>query len=416
MRPFRSFLFLLIFLVCLTWIFNIFPVKELISGKSEPEVAAAEIIKDTLEVLAEPAATDPLASFLDSLNGSKGQVRILYYGDSQVEGDRMTFYLRQLLRKGRGGTGPGLFQPVMTVMYTKTIWLRSSPNWKKYNYLSFKSGELNHNSLGPFMSVCRFLPDGVTSKVTQKASVRIKPSIYADKASSAWESLRIFYSLAKGKVKVAVKDNENQLFADTLTTGKGVHELTCGIQGTQDLTIEFEGRVSPDIFGISIESKKGVIVDNIPQRGSAGLEFTMVDRDNLKEIYGILSPDLIILHYGLNIVKNVRIDYSYYKSGLSRQIMALKKAAPSTPVLVIGVTDMARSNGDTIKSYANIPAIIKAQKEAATESGAAFWDSYSAMGGSRSIVEWAEKKPPLAEGDLCSFHISRSRYAGNDAE
>jgi D-alanyl-lipoteichoic acid acyltransferase DltB (MBOAT superfamily) len=83
--------------------------------------------------------------------------------------------------------------------------------------------------------------------------------------------------------------------------------------------------------------------------------------------------------------------------------MALKEAAPSTPVLVIGVTDMARNNGDTITSYANIPAIIKAQKEAAMESGAAFWDSYSAMGGSRSIVEWAEKKPPLAEGDFVHF-------------
>jgi len=409
MRPFRSFLFLLIFLVCLTGIFNIFPVKGLISGKSEPEVSAAAIITDRSEITAEPAATDPLTSFLDSLNRSKGQVRILYYGDSQVEGDRMTFYLRQLLRDGRGGTGPGLFQPVMTVMYTKTIWLRSSPNWKRYNYLSFKSGEISHNSLGPFMSVCRFLPDGVTSKIPQKANVRIKPSVYADKASSSWESLRIFYSLAKGKVRVAVKDDDNQLFTDTLTTGKGVHELTCGIQGTQDLTIEFVGRVSPDIFGISIESKKGVIVDNIPQRGSAGLEFTMVDRDNLKEIYGILSPDLVILHYGLNIVKNVRIDYTYYKSGLSRQIKALKEAAPSSPVLVIGVTDMARSIRDTITSYANIPAIIKAQKEAATESGAAFWDSYSAMGGSRSIVEWAEKKPPLAEGDFVHF-----TYTGAD--
>ncbi len=55
----------------------------------------------------------------------------------------------------------------------------------------------------------------------------------------------------------------------------------------------------------------------------------------------MLSPDLIILHYGLNIVKNVRSDYSYYRKGLIRQIALLKEVAPSTPVLVIGVTDMA---------------------------------------------------------------------------
>ena len=32
----------------------------------------------------------------------------MYYGDSQIEGDRMTSYLRQALRTGHGGTGPGL--------------------------------------------------------------------------------------------------------------------------------------------------------------------------------------------------------------------------------------------------------------------------------------------------------------------
>jgi D-alanyl-lipoteichoic acid acyltransferase DltB (MBOAT superfamily) len=117
----------------------------------------------------------------------------------------------------------------------------------------------------------------------------------------------------------------------------------------------------------------------------------------------MLSPDLIILHYGLNIVKNVRSDYTYYKSGLVRQLTVLKEMAPSTPVLLIGVTDMAQGEGDSIRSYANIPAIVRAQQEAALEAGAAFWDSYSAMGGSRSIVKWAGKKPPLAQSDYVHF-------------
>ena len=73
----------------------------------------------------------------------------------------------------------------------------------------------------------------------------------------------------------------------------------------KNILIEFEGRVSPDIYGLSIESDTGIIVDNIPQRGSAGLEFTMVNRENLTESLQKLAPDLIILHYGLNIVKNI---------------------------------------------------------------------------------------------------------------
>ena len=104
-----------------------------------------------------------------------------------------------------------------------------------------------------------------------------------------------------------------------------------------------------------MKAETGVIVDNIPQRGSAGLEFTMVDRENLAESYRKLSPDLFILHYGLNIVKNVRDDYSYYQKGLVRQLSLLKEISPSTPVLLVGVTDMAEQNGDSIKSYQQYP-------------------------------------------------------------
>ena len=399
MRPFRSFLLLLIFLVCLTWIFDILPYKDLIDRHSAPAITNTTVIFDTTPVL---EVSDPLASFIDSLQHSRGQVRIIYYGDSQVEGDRITFYIRQLLRETRGGTGPGLFLPVMPVMYTKTLWIKSSDNWERHNYLSYKAGELKHNNLGPFMAICSFLPEGLAVQTPEKAQIRIRPSNFADSSAAFFDRLRIFYSLCNGKVNISVS-GDYLLLSDTLRTGPGIMELSCDLNGADDIKIGFEGKISPDIYGISIESKKGIIVDNIPQRGSAGLEFTLVGRDNLKTLYGMLSPDLIILHYGLNIVKNVRSDYSYYKSGIIRQLAVLKEVAPATPVLIIGVTDMAQGVGDSIRSYSNIPAIIKAQREAATEAGAAFWDSYSAMGGSLSIVEWAGKKPPLAQSDYVHF-------------
>ena len=178
----------------------------------------------------------------------------------------------------------------------------------------------------------------------------------------------------------------------------------------KDIVIEFEGRESPDIYGISLESKTGVIVDNIPQRGSAGLEFTMVDRNNLKESYKLLAPDLIVLHYGLNIVKNLSDNYSYYRKGLTRQLNLLREIAPAAAILVVGVTDMASNDGDTIRSYPNIPYIIEAQKKAAKEAGAAFWDSYSAMGGKSSIITWAQKETSTCSKRLCTLYICGSRY------
>ncbi len=432
MRPFRSFLLLLLLLACLTGLCYFFPgskifprlpglfpnISHLIAEQETPHVQShaikrtgdtvinhkvdSAIIADTTAYLA-LKAKNILSPFIDSLRESKRQVRIMYYGDSQIEGDRITSFLRHALREGRNGTGPGLFLPVMPVMYTKSIWLKSSASWGRYNYLSYKAGEISHNRLGPFMAICRFLPPGEISSSPEKAWVQIRPSKFADSSSAKYDQLRIFYSNPAGRVGYSVTADNIRIFTDSLNISSEVNEADCNLNGAKDIIIEFQGKVSPDIYGISIESSDGIIVDNIPQRGSAGLEFTMTDKQNLREIYEKLQPDLIILQFGLNIVKNVRNDYSYYKRGLYRQIERVKEVAPGASVMVIGVTDMASGEGDSLESYRNIPSIIRSQKEAADDAGAIFWDSYSAMGGQSSIISWSKKKPPLAQTDYVHF-------------
>jgi len=432
MRPLRSFLLLLIFLACFTGLHYIIPANHLFpsiyefvpsglinslkSGSKNIDTIVIELTDTTkmrsadtitsiasFQTIPEKLSDYPLQRFLDSLRYSEGQVRVIYYGDSQIEGDRVTSFLRQTLRRERGGTGPGLFLPLMPVMYTKSVWLNSSSNWKRYNYLSYKTKEISHKKLGPFMAICRYLPEGVTTSDPEKAFVKIRPSNVADSASAVYDILRIFYENKEGKVHVIVKGDGQKLIEDTLTTGMGYNEIKCQLYGARNILIEFEGCVSPDIYGISIESETGVVVDNIPQRGSAGLEFTMVDRENLMESYNKLSPDLFVLHYGLNIVKNIKDNYSYYQKGLVRQISLLKEISPLTPILVVGVTDMAANEGDSVKSYSNIPAIVEAQKRATLKADVTFWNSYLAMGGKSSIIKWEQKKPPLAQKDFIHF-------------
>jgi alginate O-acetyltransferase complex protein AlgI len=432
MRPFRSFLLLLLLITCLTGLYYIAPgklnlpgLKDFIPGSLTDLLLEKDtipfrrvtpvaqkiipVIPDSAKVLVSDSTisksrpSNPLKSAIDSLQFSKGQVRIMYYGDSQIEGDRITSYLRQYLRKEKGGTGPGLFLPLMPVMYTKSVFIRASSNWKRFNYLSYKNGEIGNRDLGPFMTLCRYLPTGTRSDEPVKATIRIVPSEFADSATSVYEKLRLFYSNTQDLVNLKIRDRDKQIFQDTLTTETGIRELAIDLKKSKDIRIEFEGFVSPDIYGLSIESEKGVVVDNIAQRGSAGMEFTMVGKENLKEIYKKLTPDLFILHYGLNIVRNIREDYSYYEEGLFRQLLLLREICPESPVLVISLTDMAFTEGDSIKSYPNIPKIRDAQKRAAEKAGVAFWDSYEAMGGKYSSVKWAEKKLPLVQKDYVHF-------------
>ncbi len=422
MRPVRSFLFIAIFFACLAGLYILLPgrerFEEFISG-SGPSVfheadndSSPTEGNDSLSVIfnTEPLSTKPvgpLLPFIDSLKYSRGQVRVMYYGDSQVEGDRISGKLRELLREEGGGTGPGLFLPVMPVMYTESIWIQSSSNWNRYTYVSYNDGVISNNRFGPLMVKCRYLAEGDSVDNQVKATVKVKPSNLADTATACFERLRIFYNCEDGPVSVNVVAGNTLLLKDTLPVAPGVHETGCELYGVSQITIEFEGRYSPDIYGISIESDTGVVVDNIPLRGSAGLEFTMVDNATLNEWMDMLQPDLIVLQYGLNIVRNVRDEYSYYRRGIVRQIDVIKRASPAVPVLIVGVTNMADVVGDSIKPFDNIKEISRAQKEAAEETGAVFWDAYEEMGGSGSVADWVAKR-------LMQTDYTHLTYAGAD--
>jgi alginate O-acetyltransferase complex protein AlgI len=444
MRPVRLFLLLLVFLICFIGLHYLVPAKQLfpsigdfiparvldsftgagaepgnlpgidsmvVSNDSDsfPDTTSYEIfVVDTISPVT-ATEDEPLERFMDTLKYSEGQTRIIYYGDSQIEGDRMTSYLRMSLRKISGGSGPGMFLPVMPIMYTKTTAIRSSPNWKRYNYLSYRNKEISHRKFGPFMTICRYLPEGQPSATAVKAWVRVKPAMNADSSASVYDILRIFYRNTEGYVNVVVRADGREVLNDSLVKADAISELSCTLGKASEVVVEFSGMVSPDIYGISIESLNGLVIDNIPQRGSAGLEFTMVDRSNLAESFRLLEPDLVILHYGLNVVKSLRKDYTYYEKGLAMQLDHLKQLLPGVPVILMGLTDMASREGDTIRSYANIPSIIAAQEKATAGNEAIFWNAWSVMGGNASIIRWSEMKPPLAQKDL--VHLT---YEGAD--
>lgn len=357
-----------------------------------------------------PESSQLAPNFSDAINSDSGQVRIMFFGDSQLEGDRISSYVRTRLQNEMGGSGPGLLQPLMPVMYTRTVEIRSSSNWKRYNYLSYREGSLPHRKIGPFMSVCRFIAPDSVSQTPLTANVRITPSVFSSEQAAKYNQLRLFYGNLNGSCSITVSSPENVIATETLQTGEGPFELPIALNGISDLRIRFSGNSSPDVYGFSIESETGVIVDNIPHRGSAGLEFTMADRQNLQNLFRMLNPDLIVLHYGLNVVRNVRQDYTYYQKGLERQFQLIRDICPSADIVMMGLTDMADNFAGTFTSFPNIEAIRDAQREAASVKGVKFWDAYSAMGGKNSILKWVNLNPPLAQKDYT--HLT---YTGSDS-
>lgn len=387
---------------------NELPVSNIVDNKADtikptPPVPETKVTADSQQI--------PLALLRERFNGSDTSlIRIMVFGDSQLEGDRITSRLRTILQEKHGGSGPGLLQPLMPVLYTKTVEIRPAGSWKRYTYLSWRDGEISHRRLGPFMSFCRFLPPDSVSNRTVTASVRVTPSVFASERGAVYDRLRLFYGNLNGYCEISVDAAGLTIAADSLIRGEGPFEYSVDAGGCSDIRITFTGTGSPDIYGFSLESSAGVIVDNIPHRGSAGLEFTLTDAGFLRDMIGMLEPDLIVLHYGLNVVRNVREDYSYYQRGLERQFALLKEVSGGSVILLAGVTDMAASDAGVVRSYPNIDNIRDAQKLAAEASGVIFWDAFAAMGGESSIVRWVEHTPPLAQKDYTHFS-----YAGSDS-
>ena len=93
---------------------------------------------------------------LSTVSSKREKLSILHYGDSQIEGDRMTSYIRQKIQLQFGGTGPGLI-PAMDVYNSFTFKQNYSDNFKRYT--CFGGASLKSAKYGVMASASRFTPE-----------------------------------------------------------------------------------------------------------------------------------------------------------------------------------------------------------------------------------------------------------------
>ncbi len=341
---------------------------------------------------------------LIAIRDKNGSARILHYGDSQIEGDRITSFIREYLQNEFGGKGPGLLLPGMVVPITVSVNTKSSKNWKLFTWKEVKDSIINHNSLGVMLQFSGFTnsthsgPADTSAKI---ASFNIRPTSVCQVHARSYDLCKILYGNNKVPVNLQIKSNGSPVTTDTLKTiTTGYISKTYKLESPEQVEFIFGGAASPDLYGIALDGSYGVAMDNIPLRGSAGLEFTQTDRAMLKKMYNDLNVSLVMLQFGVNIAPNIVESYSYYERAFYRQLKLLKQIKPDLSIIVMGISDMARKENDQVVSYPNLEKIRNAQKNAAFRAGCAFWDSYEAMGGAGSMTGWVFSDPPLARKDF----------------
>lgn len=361
-----------------------------------------------------------LNRFFDKLH-TDSLVRIMHYGDSQLEGDRITAFLRNKFQTKFGGSGLGLRPALQPYDYIFSAVQENSENWKRYPAYGKVDSLVEHNRYGVMGAFSRFAPPAsdtlpFVDSAFYEAQLSITKSKIAYKKTQQYKKWRMFYGNAKRPVNFYLFANDSLILKDTLQENLDYGVVSCILPDSTDgISMRFEGLDSPDIYGIELAGTSGIIVDNIALRGSSGVFFTKTDFANSTKMYRDLNPALIILQFGGNVMPYIKDKKAVdnYGRWFGNQIRRLQQSCPEAAILVVGPSDMSTKEKDKYVTYEYLPDVVAALKKAALSNGSAYWDMYQAMGGHNSMPGWVNADPELARPDYVHFSSKGARLIAN---
>lgn len=353
-----------------------------------------------------------LFAFFDALLAAKNNqvnFHILHYGDSQIESDRMTGYLRQKWQESFGGSGPGLLSPVPIAPSAAVVQSQSS-NWKRYTTYGYEDEKTPHNQFGAMCSFGRFSPfknaADITSSDTLEAWIELRPSGMAQPLAKRFTQATLTFGKHQAPLQIQLLINDSLLETRSFDPSTSLIKSTWNIGYTPSkLKFVFRGADSPDVQHLFLEGAAGVRMSNVALRGSSGTVFKKMNSSELSTQYANWNTQLIILQFGGNSVPYVKStgEATAFGNYFKAQIQHLKKLAPNASFVVIGPSDMSTSVDGVFTSWPGVSLVRDAMKEAAFSENCGFWDMYEVMGGQNSMVSWVSNDPPYAGPDYTHF-------------
>ncbi len=347
--------------------------------------------------------------------------RIMHYGDSQIEGDRITAFVRNKLQVRFGGTGVGLRPAVQPYDYVFSARQQSSDNWKRFPIYGKVDSTITHDRYGVMGAFSRFappVPDSLPFRdsILYQAELTISQTDISFRRTREYEQLRLFYGNSRSPVLLNILARGDTVSTDTLKANLDYGTMECTLpDSTNSVTLAFSGYDSPDIYGIELASQKGIIMDNIALRGSSGTIFTKANFAHSLEMYKDLNPELFILQFGGNVMPYIQDNAAIRRYGrvFASQIKRIRQLCPDAAVIVIGPSDMSTKVKDKYVTYDHLPDVVRTLQKVAIDNGCAYWDMYKAMGGHNSMPSWVNADPELASPDYVHFTSKGARLIAN---
>lgn len=328
-------------------------------------------------------------------NSAQKSTHILYYGDSQIEEDRFSGYIRAKLQQTYGGSGCGLL-PMMPISQWIYPRISFSENWYKWDCYADAAKPNEYYGI----SAQTFMID--FDKGAAKWNLRCNTSSYA--ANCLFNKLVLYYGKANEPIKTKFI-NKNELISEEILYTQNIFDKKVfPIKNNEEITFEFEGFESPYFYGVSLENfNNGVYVDNISLRGSSGTFFHNIPRELLKNFFEELNVSMIILQFGGNVMPMIDSEEKAKQYGdyINYQLKIIKNINPQIPILFIGPADMSVNIDGVMQTHPYLERVIYYIRNAVLNNGYIFFDMYKAMGGKNSMPVWVQEN--LAAKDYIHF-------------
>lgn len=326
------------------------------------------------------------------------QVRIAVFGDSFIEADIFTADLREMLQKRFGGCGVGFVAITSATNGFRPTVRHTFGGWESHAV----TDSIGFDKKLQGISGHYFIP-------RRGAFVELRgQKKYASLLDTCHRSTIFYLSKDSLSLTASVNKGDAQLFSVL----PSAHLQTSEVEGNIGSVRWSAGEAdSTRFYGVAMDGKQGIVLDNFSLRGSTGLSLRDIPQRMLKEFNRVRPYDLIVLEYGLNVATERGRNYDKYQKGLLTAIEHLKNCFPQAGVLLLSVGDRDYKDDEgELRTMPGVKNLVRYQQHTAALSGIAFWSMFEAMGGEESMATLVHAKPAMANLDYTHINFRGGRF------
>lgn len=360
--------------------------------------AAQAKVQESLAAAHEAGMENPAAliPFFEQLyrhqEGPAEVLRVLQFGDSHTASDDWPAALRNRFQSTFGNGGPGFVHAGRPFIGFRRWDTKStmSRGWSPTGLLNRASDGLNGLS-------------GVSLATTRAGETL---TLEAEGAR-----VEVFYYQQPGGGAFVI-DADGEELGRVRTDGEpGPGYFSADLTpGPHQFTLRTAGGGPVRLFGWVVENETGVTWETLGINGAQADLLLLWDEELLRGHIARRDPALIVLAYGTNEARRKDWTYETYREAFTALLARMRAASPAASILVLGPPDQSLRQRRAWKPHDGVDRIVEAQRDAALESGCAFWDLRTTMGGKGSMRQWVYAG--FAQGDFVHFTAPGYRMIG----